>query len=193
MLDFELIKNENIVKKIDVSNKNEFSDTLLLTNKRLIKIKKEKYKTQLNIIPIEDVQEVECNSILPNSKSMIWSITAFLTGLLLYLAFKETMLGILFFLFLISLGIYLIVDHLSSKKYQKLIFKTISNNITIEYTIELHKSGRRRFPELRTGVQFMERVSGPVFTGAALPKGGAAPQTPHESLREKRNMKRSFN
>jgi len=136
MLDFELIKNENIVKKIDVSNKNEFSDTLLLTNKRLIKIKKEKYKTQLNIIPIEDVQEVECNSILPNSKSMIWSITAFLTGLLLYLAFKETMLGILFFLFLISLGIYLIVDHLSSKKYQKLIFKTISNNITIEYTID---------------------------------------------------------
>ena len=90
MLDFELIKNENIVKKIDVSNKNEFSDTLLLTNNRLIKIKKEKYKTQLNIIPIEDVQEVECNSILPNSKSMIWSITAFLTGLLLYLAFKET-------------------------------------------------------------------------------------------------------
>ena len=56
MLDFELIKNENIVKKIDVSNKNEFSDTLLLTNKRLIKIKKEKYKTQLNIKHIEDVQ-----------------------------------------------------------------------------------------------------------------------------------------
>ena len=67
---------------------------------------------------------------------MIWSITAFLTGLLLYLAFKETMLGILFFLFLISLGIYLIIDHLSSKNYQKLIFKTISSNITIEYTID---------------------------------------------------------
>ena len=30
MLDFELIKNENIVKKIDVSNKNEFSEILII-------------------------------------------------------------------------------------------------------------------------------------------------------------------
>ena len=136
MLDFELIKNEEVIKDINVSNKNESTDNLILTNKRLIKIKKEKHKTQLNAVSIENIQGIELSSVLPNSKFMIWSITAFITGCLLYIAFRETLVGILFFLFLFSLGIYLIIDHLASKKYQKLIFKTISNNTNIEYIID---------------------------------------------------------
>ena len=140
MLDFELINNENIVNNIFISNKDNFSDNLILTNKRLVNIKKEKNKTHLKVISIEEVSEIECNSILPNNQSIIWSITAFATGILLYLAFKETILGTLFFLFLLSLGVYLTIDYLTSKKYQKLIFKTKSNNSNIEYTINKDKA-----------------------------------------------------
>ena len=131
MLDFELIKNEQVIKNINVS-----IDKLILTNKRLIKVKKEKHKTQLNTIPIENIREIELYSVLPNSKFIIWSITAFITGCLLYIAFRETLVGILFFILLFSLGTYLIIDHLTSVKYQKLIFKTISNNTNIEYIID---------------------------------------------------------
>ena len=59
MLDFELIKNEEVIKDINVSNKNESTDNLILTNKRLIKIKKEKHKTQLNAVSIENIQGIE--------------------------------------------------------------------------------------------------------------------------------------
>lgn len=130
-----LVTGETIVSSLNLSKSPDEKDvsdteTIVLSNKRMMYFSGGLNQKQLSIIPVDEITSVEINIEERSKHAYLWAALAFAVSVSLILIIDPFFIRLVSSLIVGLMGLYLIVDHVMTTTLYRIQFKSNSAEIS---------------------------------------------------------------
>ncbi len=126
-----LIPDEEIRSTLgmDEADSSEDKDILLLTDKRIIQVSGSDAKRRASFAAIDDILAVELTRQTEGYGAFVWAALAFFVSVMLLRVIESQTISLVAAVLVALMGVYLIIDRLTSRGARVVVFKTGASEI----------------------------------------------------------------